>query len=204
MWELIIHPVNSCPSSDLCHYTSFSSSVYTCNRINNQEDGAKKFRKFKTGAENEGKGRKSLAVSEPQQGTGKTHILHPKDDSSLYSWWGKKYSLAGCKGLKLQMRATVQKMRSMRERRQNNLKREKKKGKQIHHTLTHRHIYLGKSMAKRKGSFHQEGLCASETHGCSQKRIQNTSIQEGQGVLKIHKHLQEPWGCNNMPAVRNI
>lgn len=91
------------------------------------------------------------------------------------------------------MRATVQKMRSMRERRQNNLKREKKKkGKQIHHTLTHRHIYLGKSMAKRKGSFHQEGLCAAETHGCSQERIQNIPIQEGQGVLIIHKHLQVP------------
>lgn len=150
MWELIIHPVNSCPSSDLCRYTSFSSSVYTCNRINNQEDGAKKFRKFKTGAENEGKGRKSLAVSEPQQGTGKTHILHPKDDSSLYSWWGKKYSLAGCKGLKLQMRATVQKMRSMRERRQNNLKREKKKRQaNSPHTHAQTHI-LGEVYGKEK------------------------------------------------------
>lgn len=62
----------------------------------------------------------------------------------------KKYSLAGCKGLKLQMRATVQKMRSMRERRQNNLKREKKKRQaNSPHTHAQTHI-LGEVYGKEK------------------------------------------------------
>lgn len=86
VWEMMLQAVNPCPSSDLTmslHH--FFSSVCTCNRINNKDNGAQKFQNFKTGAENGGQGRKSLAVSEPYQETARTQSLCPKDNGSIYS-----------------------------------------------------------------------------------------------------------------------
>ena len=79
--------------------------------------------------------------------TATTWSLCLKDNGSIYSQ-ERKNILTGCKGLKLQAGGTVQKVRSIVERRYKNLKR-RKKSKQIHVCVhVHRYTYIwGKSMA---------------------------------------------------------